>query len=283
MMPVSAIRILVAALAIALSTTSARAEADAMPFHEQVDLTPLATVAVQSDGRIKSFSSLASEMMGYVSGPRRIAGQDPAFTYLDMLFRPDEYRRADVVFVKGAGPREKIAEAILRENLLPEMAEKMRGFRKSGLISENLLTKPEVLAVLREMQADLLRTAKVVDSIESALNVKDPRFLLAKLRIVPRGDGDANQPWHGIAEVMFADGKEPVPGAMLMLAEKSEPPEDVPLGARTARKAFHQQTGEELLRQIPRVVGRIPVTSREGVHRIPIGAAQPVQRRLGLR
>ena len=232
MKPGSIVGILLAALAIAFSATPARAEE--RPFHEQVDLTPLATVAVQSDGRIKSFSSLASEMMGYVSGPRRIAGQDPTFTYLDMLFRPDEYRRADVVYVKGAGPREKIAEAILRENLLPEMAEKMQAFRKSGLISENLLTKPEVLAVLRDMQADLLRTAKVVDSIESALNVKDPRFLLAKLRIVPRGDGDANQPWHGIAEVMFADGKEPVPGAMLMLAEKSEPPADVPPASRTA-------------------------------------------------
>ena len=232
MKPGLLIRAAIAAIVLALVVPGARA--DDRPFHEQVDLKPIATVAVQSDGRIKSLSSLASEMMGYVSGPRRIAGQDPVFTYLDMLFRPEEYRRADVVYVKGAGPREKIADAILRENLLPEMADKMRAFRKSGLISEVLLTKPEVLAALREMQSDLLRTAKVVDSIESALNVKDPRFLLAKLRIVPRGDGDAGQPWHGIAEVMFADGKEPVPGAMLVLAEKTEPPADVPAEARAA-------------------------------------------------
>jgi cytochrome c-type biogenesis protein CcsB len=204
------------------------------PFPEAVDLTPLATLAVQADGRLKSLSSFTAEMMSYVSGPRRINGQDPLYTYFDMLFRPDAYRRADVVYVKGAGPRNRIADAILSQDLLPATGEVMKSFKKTGLISEQMLTRPEVLSVLREMQGDLLRTAKIVDQIESALNVKDPRFLLSRLLIVPRGDGDAQQQWHGIAEVMFADGREPVPGAMLLLAEKTEPPSDVPVASRTA-------------------------------------------------
>ncbi len=228
--------LVVAILSALLPLHAARAQEAAVPaasFRDQVDLTPFATVAVQADGRLKSFSSFASEMMSFVSGPRRIAGQDPMYTYLDMLFRPDEYRTADVVFVKGAGPRERIADAVIAEDLLPETAERMRAFRSSGLISEAFLTRPAVLGVLREMQGDLLRTAKTVDAIESALNVKDPRFLLSRLRIVPRGDGDAQRPWHGIAEVMFADGPEPVPGAMLLLAERTEPPADLPETART--------------------------------------------------
>jgi hypothetical protein len=114
-----------------------------------------------------------------------------------MLFRPDAYRRADVVYVKGAGPRNRIADAILSQDLLPATGEVMKSFKKTGLISEQMLTRPEVLSVLREMQGDLLRTAKIVDQIESALNVKDPRFLLSRLLIVPRGDGDAQQQWHG--------------------------------------------------------------------------------------
>lgn len=72
-------------------------------FVERVDLKPLGTIAVQSDGRLKSLSSFAQEMMAFVSGPREINGQDPLFTYLDMLFRPDVYRDADVIYVKGAG------------------------------------------------------------------------------------------------------------------------------------------------------------------------------------
>ena len=219
---------------LAVACIAAFARADDRPFAERVDLSPLATVAVQSDGRLKSFSSFASETMGFVTGPRRIAGQQPTFTYLDMLFRPDAYRDADVIFVKGAGPRGRIADAVLAGNLLPEAASRMEAFKASGLISETTLSRPEVLAVLREMQADLIRTAKVVDSIESALNVKDPRFLLSRLKIVPRGDGDASKPWHGIASLMFADGKEPMPGSMQLLAERQEPPSDVPEAARAA-------------------------------------------------
>ena len=216
------------------SGASASSAASDQPFSARVDLTPLATIAVQSDGRLKSLSSFSSETMAFVSGPRQVAGQSPLFTYLDMMFRPDAYRDADVIYVKGAGPRARIADAVLAGNLLPEMGARMEAFRKTGLISETLLSKPEVLTVLREMQSDLLRTAKTVDAIQSALNVKDPRFLLSRLRMVPRGDGDVKQPWHGIAEVMFADGKEPVPGAMLLLAEKSEPPSDIPEASRTA-------------------------------------------------
>ena len=228
---------LVRPIALALLLLFARvglaADGD-LPFSQRVDLSPLATIAVQSDGRLKSFSSFASETMGFVSGPNKIVGQQPLFTYLDMLLRPDAYRDADVIFVKGAGPRARIADAVLAENLLPDISERMIAFRSTGLISATLLARPEVVVVLREMQSDLLRTAKTVDAIESALNVKDPRFLLSRLRIVPRGDGNAQKPWHGIAEVMFADGKEPVPGAMLLLAEKNEPPTDLPPETRVA-------------------------------------------------
>ena len=209
------------------SAVSPGATGAAQSFEALVDLAPLGTVAVQSDGRLKSLSSFAHETMAFVSGPRRIAGQQPLFTYLDMLLRPDSYRDADAIYVKGAGPRKRISDAVLAADSSPETAERMKAFASSGLISETYLSRPKVTEVLREMQGDLVRTAKIVDAIESALRVKDPRFLLARLRIVPRGDGRADEPWHGVAEVMFADGVEPVPGAMLLLAERSAPPEDL--------------------------------------------------------
>ena len=218
-----------AAVAAWLAPAPARAVPadDPASFAQAVDLTPLATVAVQSDGRVKSLSSLANETMAFVSGPRRIAGQEPLYTYLDMLFRPDAYRDADAIYVKGAGPRRTIADAVLSADASDETKARMQAFAKSGLISETFLKRPAVATAMREMQQDLVRTAKVVDAIDSALRVKDPRFLLARLRIVPRGDGDQAQPWHTVAEVMFADGKEAVPGAMLLLAERTAPPEDL--------------------------------------------------------
>jgi cytochrome c-type biogenesis protein CcsB len=226
------IRSCILAIAAALCLSTA-ARGDDRAFDEKVDLSPLATVAVQNDGRVKSLSSLASETIGFISGPRDPGGREPLYDYLDMLFRPDQYRTADVIFVKKAA-RERIAQAVLAEDLLPATAEKMEMFRRTGLISERNLTRPAVVAVLREMQGDLIRTAKIVDAVESALNVKDPRFLLSRLRIVPRGDGDLQRQWHGIASVMFADGAEPVPPSLMVLAETQDPPADVPVAARSA-------------------------------------------------
>ena len=220
-----AIAALAAVLSHGLGTGAARASE--MGFAAEVDLRPLGTIAVQNDGRLKSLSSFASEMMSYVSGPRSIDGQEPLFTYLDMLFRPDAYRDAEVIYVKGGAARRSIAEAILAADASDATRESMQVFEKTGLISQRLLLSKASVDVLKEMRRDLIRTEKIVRQIDSALAVKDPQFLLSNLRIVPRGDGDLGRQWHGIADVMFADGKEPVPGSMLLLAERREPPADL--------------------------------------------------------
>ncbi len=211
----------------ALFARVAVADESALPFAKRVDLTPLATIAVQADGRLKCLSSFASEMMRVVSGPRAIADQDPLFTYLDMLFHPKAYREADVIFVKSAPSRVRLADALRRADPSAEMALRMESFEASGLISEEFLSQEAVLAVLEEMQVDLVRSAKVVDAIESALRVKDPRFLLSRLRIIPRGDGAMQRPWHGITTVI--------------IAEEQASALDVPVQAREAVAAAWKQ------------------------------------------
>lgn len=198
--------LLVAALSFGTSAAHAEdsslTEADApVTFAAQVDLTPLAGVAVHTGGRLKSFGSFSQEVMGWVSGPRRIAGQSPEFTYLDLLFRPDAYADADIIYVKGKPNRALIAEALAAED--PSVAERMEAFMKSGLISPALLERPAAVAVMQQLSGDLIRTAKVVDQVEQALAVREPRFLLNKLRVVPPGGTDPAAAWHGISDVMM--------------------------------------------------------------------------------
>ncbi|MBU3728488.1 MAG: hypothetical protein FGM37_04475 [Phycisphaerales bacterium] len=171
------------------------------PFAAQVDLSPLATVAVQNDGRIKSFPSFASQMMSFVSGPRRIHGQSPEFTYLDMMLRPEAYGDADVIWVKGAPVRKPIADALRRAD--PQLEERMRAFERTGLVSKDLLARAEVQPVLRALESDLLRTAKAMDQVRGALTVMRPEYLLDRLRIVPSSASSPDGKWHGIAEVML--------------------------------------------------------------------------------
>lgn len=197
-------------------------------FAEQVDLRPLGSIAVHSEGRLKSFGSFANTMMNVVSGPRSVAGQSSAFTYLDMLFRPDAYADADVIFVKNREVRVRIADAwrsVAREAQLigrapsgikvEEINDRMAGFEKSGLISEQFLLEPgsrqwrrELASLMRELEGDLIRSAKQVDQIQAALSVRNPSNLLAMLRVLPPGGGVTDAPWRTIGEIQLLPGPD---------------------------------------------------------------------------
>ncbi|MCA9284209.1 MAG: cytochrome c biogenesis protein CcsA [Phycisphaerales bacterium] len=191
----------VIALVAALATMFARPVQAAEPqgFAAEVDLSPLARIAVQSDGRLKSFDSFANEMMFYISGAKHINGQTPSFTYLDMLFRPEAYEDADVIYVKNKSVRVQMADALKASR--PDLAERMTAFVHTGLISERIILDPALRPLLNQLQGDLIRTAKQVDAIQSAMAVKQRTTLLSRLWIVPSPQGgDAR--WLGIADVV---------------------------------------------------------------------------------
>ena len=178
----------------------ARQEATPL-FHEQLDLDPIGGLAVHVQGRIKSFGSHANAMMDAVSGPKSIAGQSPAFTYLDMLFRPEAYEDADCIYIKNKLVRNTIADAVIASD--PELTERMDIFRSSGLVSPVILDRPEVATLLGRMESDLIRTAKQTDAIKSARAVMSPAFLLDRLRVIPPAPGSGDEKWHGLSEIMF--------------------------------------------------------------------------------
>ncbi len=182
-------------------TTFCMIDANAQTFQEQVDLSPFDAVAVQTEGRLKSFGSFAHGEMGFVSGPSKINGQSPEFTFLDMLFRPEAYADADVIYVKAPIVRKPIADAIVQAD--PSLAARMDGFIKTGLISEALLQRPEVQPVMQQMESDLLRTAKAMDSVRGARTVMRPDFLLRELRIIPTGSNMKDQQWSSMRDIML--------------------------------------------------------------------------------
>ncbi len=177
------------------------ADAVEQPFHERVDLRPLDSVAVFTEGRLKSFGSHASAQMQFVTGPRRIGGQPADFTYLDLLFRPEAYAKADLIYVKNKEVRARIADAARRS--APDSAAALAAFERTGLVSEEVLQLPAVTAELRSMEQDLIRTAKDMDALKGALAVKEPANLLAALRVIPPADGATDKPWSSIGDIML--------------------------------------------------------------------------------
>jgi len=173
-------------------------------FAEQVDLDPLGTSAVLIEGRLKSLGSHAASTMHLITGPRSIGGQSELFTYLDMIIRPEEYARADVIYVKNKEVRRRIADAAVAADA--SRAERLEVSRRTGLFSPNVLGRPEVEKVLQVLEADLVRTARPVGEIRGALFLSNPRILLERLRLLPDAVPDA--PWIGLDEVVLPEVKE---------------------------------------------------------------------------
>ncbi|MCH7813586.1 MAG: cytochrome c biogenesis protein CcsA [Planctomycetes bacterium] len=162
-------------------------------FAEQVDLSALRTLAVQESGRVKSFESFARGTMRYITRGRAINGQEDIFFYLDLMFRPQHYVEQDIVFVKQKQVRQLLSDALSAAGLIDQ--EWPAHFMKRGLISQRLLRMPPVVALLEKLEMDLIRTAKSVNEIRSALNLADARTLSFILRIVPPPDGDSQSAW----------------------------------------------------------------------------------------
>lgn len=237
------VRSLVLALAAALALPAiagAQAPAPAPApagdaFAAAVDLEPLRSIAVHAQGRVKSFESYTREMMRFVTGRRRVDGQEPAFTYLDLMLRPQRYVDRPTIYVKKKLMRAEIARTLrdsvatqldevarTRTDLDPAELQRVRydldarivAFMESGLIAPRMLADPDVQALLSRLAADLLRTAKPVNELRTAVSVADPGVLRGELAIVPTPGGGFDDPWFTIDDVV---GSEEAPAALPQL------------------------------------------------------------------
>ncbi|MBG84639.1 MAG: hypothetical protein CMJ40_08850 [Phycisphaerae bacterium] len=180
-------------------------------FESQVDMAPFNEVAVWDGGRIKSWESFSRSMMQFVSGSRKIDGQSPAFTYLDMALRSGAYENRDIIFVKKKPMRAAIIRALV-DGDRPESAtdERLETFMQSGLIAKEFILSPGVVELLASMQGDVMRFAKPIEAIQTAVGVGQPQVLRRSMMMVPPTGPDAlNQPWTGLDELSgLAPGDE---------------------------------------------------------------------------
>jgi cytochrome c-type biogenesis protein CcsB len=90
------------------------ATAQSPDFSRQVDMSALARIAVHEDGRLKSLPSFAAGLLQHVCGPRGLDGNPAAFTYLDLMLRPEAYADRAIIYVRNKGLRGEIASAVWR-------------------------------------------------------------------------------------------------------------------------------------------------------------------------
>lgn len=193
--------------------TAGRINAEkASGFAAAVDLQPLDSVAVHMQGRLKSFESFAHAMTKQVTGPQAYRGQSPAFTYLDLMLRPERYADADIVWVKSKVVRALMADRVeqgIKAAPGPDARERLArvaAFRETGRVSPAVISGDSgVRELLARLARDTVKSAKFVDQIEAAMAIRTPAFLADRLRIVPPPKGDALTPWLNVT-ALTADG-----------------------------------------------------------------------------
>ena len=158
-------------------------------FVNEVNLAPLEGLAIMSEGRIKSLGSFSFGYMQDISGGKKVGAQPPLFTLLDLAIRPEAYQDADVIRVKNAEVRARLAQALLQSD--PSLQERMRGFQSHGLISRDLLWSDQngawqsnIAPLMRQLSGDLIRTAKPADQMRGAIALMEPEQIRARLRAV---------------------------------------------------------------------------------------------------
>ncbi|MEQ8844056.1 MAG: cytochrome c biogenesis protein CcsA [Phycisphaerales bacterium] len=169
-------------------------------FAAEVDLSPLDRVAVQWEGRVKSFYSLAHETVGRIVGPRGLPHESHAFVYLDLMLRPSAYADAPLIYVKNKSMRSQIGQTLVNANVVDEAWRE--NFIKRGQISRTLLMRDDVQAQMEVFRRDLIRTAKFVNQIDFALYLAQPSELMNRMRVLPPQDATSADLWMSIETLM---------------------------------------------------------------------------------
>jgi len=219
------IRATLALLVLAVTSTHAAppASTDDVPsFYESVDLSPLDEVTVWQDGRLKSFESFARDTMNWISGPRKPGGLEPRVAMLDIMLRPSVWFDQDLYYVKNKLVRVEIARTLRDSPARPAAAteERLDRFIARGLAPRGFLSHPDVKAMLSRMRTDVMRFAKPVRAIDTALMVARPEVIRAELLLIPpQGEDALRKPWLDIDGVAAQDPTSPVGVAWTGLQE----------------------------------------------------------------
>ena len=215
---------LILAIAWLGAVGTARAAQD---WTARIDLSPLATLAVQHNQTIKTLDTFARQVIYQITGRQSLDGHDALFVLLDMSFRPERYVQRNII---------KITNVPLRKEFLAlstiDASERDRIVHE-GTVSLEFLQQPEVLDLLRNVQADSPSKTRAIDQVMLARGAMEqicliePGFIMAAI-FPPATNAPEDRLWHRPFEMI---GDVPaLSGLVDMLQKHGHPAPDPPPG-----------------------------------------------------
>jgi cytochrome c-type biogenesis protein CcsB len=214
-------------MAMAILCVSSFAHAD--DFSDNVDLTPLRTIAAQDRQTIKTLDSYARQTLTTITGHGSLDGHDALFSVLDITFHPTEYADRNLIRIVNVPLRKEFQRL---PSISPEEGERIV---HDGTISLNLWSQPAVQQMLSDVMASDTRKAGALQQASDAAEMmgelcRNPDAFLP-VAVIPPATGNADDPlWHHLGEVA---GNSSV---WIKLGQLSGHPTPPPLASYTADK-----------------------------------------------
>jgi cytochrome c-type biogenesis protein CcsB len=174
--------------------------ARAADFPQQLDLSPLETVAVQNNQTMKTFDTFSRQAIWQITGHEKLDGNSSVYTLLDMSFHPDEYVTRDIIKIANVPLREEF------ENLQSIDEAEKRRIVKEGTVSLAFLERPDVQALLSQVQSASVSKSKAINQVLGALSTMEEICQVERAfipaAIIPPADGGQDGLWHRPIEMI---------------------------------------------------------------------------------
>ena len=176
-------------------------------FLSQLQLERLGTVAAFDQGRVKSLDSLAASVMKRITGARKPTGTSNLTEMLDLAFRPEAWADRPTIYVKNKLVRAELAASMAKAGASNGDQESLV---ETGLVASRHLKTPEASATLDRLSRDLMRTARPVEEIRSALSWVRPQVLRSLFTVVAPPDGGFESRWFTLDELTMGGMTAPI-------------------------------------------------------------------------
>jgi cytochrome c-type biogenesis protein CcsB len=221
---------------VGFCATTARADAAADPFADQVDIKSLETLSVQHRQTLKTLDSYARQTVSTITGKSKLDGMPPLYTVLDIAYRPEQYLERNIIKIKHVPLRMD-----LRVLDFIDEAEKDR-IVKQGTISLKFFMDPRVRQLLVDLSAGAVHKASAVQQLDASASTlmelasTGPGF--PPIAVIPPATAAAgDHKWRQINEVV---GNVPAWAELLKSQGGNVPP---PLPGYESKQALLEKAG----------------------------------------
>jgi cytochrome c-type biogenesis protein CcsB len=192
---------------------------DRTAFRQQIKLDDFHLLAISDQsGQVKTVDTWARQTLKKITNHETWEGQDPVYTVLDMMIRPEAWSNEKIVFVQAIPIRQQLTRFAQGDTPKARDDEALH-MMQTGLVSPAFLERTEVQQLLERIASSDNRLNDSVNKVLIGQNALDRIFF--DITIAPPAAANRGAPWHlpvdFAANIISPEerakrGVEPVPG-----------------------------------------------------------------------